>query len=138
MPLKLSVAAVVILASLSAGNVAIAADCSVDVLHGRYVFTHRGFLDPGAPTVKRIHYGVITFDGGSKFFGKQSSSRGGRIGRENIAGSYTVEADCSGTITMTTGAHKPTHWDIYLTEDHRRGHMIRMDEGSMAVRSFEK
>ncbi len=30
------------------------------------------------------------------------------------------------------------HWDLYVTEDHKRGHMIRMDEGNMAVRSFEK
>jgi hypothetical protein len=30
------------------------------------------------------------------------------------------------------------HWDLYLTEDHKRGHIIRMDDGSMAVRSFEK
>lgn len=133
-----SAIAVIILASASVAPVAAAADCSVDVLRGRYVFTHRGFLDPGAPTVKRIHYGLITFDGAGKFSGKQSSSRGGKIGRENIVGSYTVDADCSGTITMTTGAHKPTHWDIYLTEDHKRGHMIRMDEGSMAVRTFEK
>jgi hypothetical protein len=28
--------------------------------------------------------------------------------------------------------------DRYLTEDDKRGHIIRMDDGSMAVRSFEK
>jgi hypothetical protein len=30
------------------------------------------------------------------------------------------------------------HWDLYVTEDHKRGHIIRMDDGNMAVRSFEK
>jgi hypothetical protein len=30
------------------------------------------------------------------------------------------------------------HWDMYVTDDHKRGYLIRMDEGSMAVRSFEK
>ena len=33
---------------------------------------------------------------------------------------------------------KQIHWDLRLTEDHKRGHIIRMDEGSIAVRSFEK
>jgi hypothetical protein len=31
-----------------------------------------------------------------------------------------------------------THWDLYVSEDHKRGNINRMDEGSMAVRSFEK
>jgi hypothetical protein len=30
------------------------------------------------------------------------------------------------------------HWDLYVSEDHKRGNIIRMDEGNMAVRSFEK
>jgi hypothetical protein len=30
------------------------------------------------------------------------------------------------------------HWDVYVTNDGKKGHMIRMDEGNMAVRSFEK
>jgi hypothetical protein len=29
-------------------------------------------------------------------------------------------------------------WDVYVTNDGKKGHMIRMDEGNMAVRSFEK
>jgi hypothetical protein len=28
--------------------------------------------------------------------------------------------------------------DIYVTQDGSKGRMIRMDEGNMAVRSFEK
>ena len=31
-----------------------------------------------------------------------------------------------------------TNRDFYLTEDRKRGHIIRMDEGNMAVRSFER
>jgi hypothetical protein len=29
-------------------------------------------------------------------------------------------------------------WDVYVTNDGKKGHMIRMDEGNVAVRSFEK
>jgi hypothetical protein len=31
-----------------------------------------------------------------------------------------------------------THWDVYVMSDGRKGHIIRMDDGNMAVRSFEK
>ena len=50
------------------------------------------------------------------------------------------DADCSGTMTFAF-PNRPaseTHWDLYVTEDGRAGHIIRMDDGAMAVRSFEK
>src|SRR5215207_915141 len=87
-----------------------------------------------------LHYGVFVFDGVGKFAGKQSSSRDGKIGREKLEGTYTLDSDCTGTMTFG-GIMDPSrnvHWDFFLTEDHKRGHMIRMDEGNMAVRSFEK
>jgi len=87
-----------------------------------------------------MHYGVFVFDGVGKFAGKQSSSRDGKIGREKLEGTYTLDSDCTGTMTFG-GIMDPSrnvHWDFFLTEDHKRGHMIRMDEGNMAVRSFEK
>jgi hypothetical protein len=87
-----------------------------------------------------MHYGVFVFDGTGKFSGKQSSSRGGKIGREKLQGTYTLDADCTGTMTFepVVNPGNQIHWDLYLTEDHKRGHIIRMDDGSMAVRSFEK
>jgi hypothetical protein len=114
--------------------------CSVSSLKGQYVFTGRGFIEAIEPGVQRVHYGIYIFDGAGSFTGKQSSSRGGKIGREKLQGTYTLDADCTGT--MTTGAiltpATQIHWDLYVTEDLKRGHIVRMDEGSMAVRSFEK
>jgi hypothetical protein len=107
---------------------------------GQYVFTGRGFIEPGDPGVPRVHYGVLVFDGAGKVSGKQSSSRGGKIGREKLQGTYTLDADCSGTMTFGSVA-KPgaqIHWDVYVTQDGKTGHMIRTDDGSMAVRNFEK
>jgi hypothetical protein len=114
--------------------------CMAASLQGQYVFTGRGFIEAVDPGVQRMHYGVFVFDGAGKFTGKQSSSRGGKIGREQLQGTYTHESDCTGTMTfgsiLNPGAQ--IHWDLYVTEDHKRGRIIRMDEGSMAVRSFEK
>lgn len=114
--------------------------CTVATLRGRYVFMGRGFIEALEPSVQRMHYGFFNFDGSGKLTGKQSSSRGGRIGREKLEGTYTLESDCSGTMSFSFigNSRSETHWDVYVTSDGRKGHMIRMDEGNMAVRSFEK
>src|SRR5215203_6633795 len=130
----------VTLLALSASASAAEETCNLGALQGRFVFTGRGFIEAVQPGVQRIHYGVFVFDGTGKFEGKQSSSRGGKIGREKIEGAYTLDSDCTGTMTFG-GIMDPSrnvHWDLFLSEDHKRGHMIRMDEGNMAVRSFEK
>jgi hypothetical protein len=114
--------------------------CTTQKLQGQYVFIGRGFIEAADPGVQRHHYGVFVFDGSGKFTGKQSSSRGGKIGREKLEGTYTLEADCSGTMTFGSYVNPGAqiHWDIYVNRDGTKGHMIRMDEGNMAVRSFEK
>ena len=114
--------------------------CTVGTLKGQYVFTGRGFIEALEPGVQRMHYGFFNFDGSGKFTGKQSSSRGGKIGREKLEGTYTLESDCSGTMSFSFvgNPRSETHWDFYVTRDGRKGQMIRMDEGNMAVRSFEK
>ena len=74
--------------------------CSVATLHGRYIFAGQGILEAVEPGVQRVHYGSFTFDGGGGLVGKQSSSRGGRIGREVLEGTYRLNADCSGSMVF--------------------------------------
>jgi hypothetical protein len=119
--------------------------CTVSTLKGQYVFTGRGFIEALQPGVQRMHYGIFVFDGAGKFTGKQSSSRGGKIGREKLEGTYMLESDCSGTMSFRTissdsdlNPNTQIHWDVFVTGDGRKGHMIRMDDGNAAVRSFEK
>jgi len=121
--------------------------CSNGSLTGRYIFTGRGYIEPIEPGVERAHYGYFEFDGHGNLTGKQSSSRGGQIGREDLTGTYVLNADCTGTLTFrhvaqagveTYGPGVDTHWDIYVTSDGRKGNLLRTDAGTMAVRSFEK
>jgi hypothetical protein len=125
----------------SAGNASPAQlQCNTGTLTGQYVFTGRGFIEPIEPGIQRMHYGFFRFDGAGKLSGKQSSSRGGKIGREQLEGTYTLNANCSGTMTFRF-VDRPgteTHWDMYVTLDGKTGHIIRMDDGTMAVRSFQK
>ena len=114
--------------------------CSTQILKGQYIFAGRGFIEPGEPGVERVHRGVLVFDGTGNVSGKQSSSRAGKIGHEKLQGTYKLDADCTGTMTFGSVANPggQIHWDVYATQDGRTGHMIRTDDGSMAVRSFEK
>jgi hypothetical protein len=129
-----------VLAALAASTGAQAQEpCNFGSLMGQYVFVGRGFIEAAEPGVQRVHYGIFVFDGAGKFSGKQSSSRGGKIGREKLQGTYTLDGDCTGTMTFESLlTYGQIHWDLYVTEDHKRGHIIRMDDGNMAVRSFEK
>jgi hypothetical protein len=39
---------------------------------------------------------------------------------------------------LATAGGGASHWDLFITKDGQKGHMIRTDAGSMAVRGFEK
>jgi hypothetical protein len=117
------------------------AECSPSILRGKYIFAGRGFIEPLAPTVQRVHSGIYVFDGVSKVSGKETSSRGGHIAREQmLKGTYTLSNDCSGIMTLVSLADPrlQTHYDIFVTEDGRKASMIRTDPGSMALRTLEK
>jgi hypothetical protein len=104
--------------------------CSLDKLQGRYVFTGQG---------TNLHYGVFEFDGTGKFIGKQTSARElAKAQRENINGSYTLDADCTGTLILEGQLGGTAHWDLFVTQDGKKGRMIRTDAGVMGVRAFEQ
>jgi len=125
---------------MAAAAIPARAECSAQTLRGEYVLAGRGYIEPGDPGVQRAHRGLLVFDGAGNVSGKQSSSRGGKIGHEKLQGTYTLGADCSGTMVFGSVA-KPgaqIHWDVYVTQDGKTGEMLRTDDGSMAVRSFQK
>jgi hypothetical protein len=104
--------------------------CSVGKLHGRYVFNGQG---------TNVHYGAFDFDGAGKFSGKQTSLRyKTSLQRETLSGSYDLEADCTGTMTLEGQPGGPAHWDLFVTSDGKKGRMIRTDAGTTGVRSFEQ
>jgi hypothetical protein len=114
--------------------------CSLQTLKGQYLLSGRGYIEPGDPGVQRVHRGLLVFDGAGNVTGKQSSSRGGKIGHEKLQGTYTLDADCSGTMTFGSVANPggQIHWDVYVSQSGNAGNMLRTDEGSMAVRSFSR
>ena len=104
--------------------------CSVEKLQGRYVFTGQGI---------NLHYGAFDFDGTGKFLGKQTSLRNKPSRqREALSGTYTLDADCTGTMTLEGQLGGTAHWDVFVTSDGKKGRMIRTDSGATGVRTFEQ
>ena len=104
--------------------------CSVEKLQGRYVFTGQG---------SNLHYGAFDFDGAGKFSGKQTSLRyKTSLQRETLSGSYALDADCTGTMTLEGQLGGTAHWDVFVTSDGKKGRMIRTDAGTTGVRTFEQ
>jgi hypothetical protein len=73
--------------------------------------------------------------------GKETSSRRGNVTREQkLTGTYTLNPDWTGSMTMISLIEPKlrTHYDIFVTDDGRKANMIRTDSGSMAVRIIER
>ena len=104
--------------------------CSAGKLQGRYVFTGQGI---------NLHYGAFDFDGAGGFSGKQTSLRHKTsMQREALTGTYTLDADCTGTMTLEGQLGGTAHWDVFVTSDGKKGRMIRTDAGATGVRTFEQ
>jgi len=104
--------------------------CSVEKLQGHYIFSGQGI---------NLHYGAFDFDGAGNFLGRQTSLRYKEAPqRENLVGTYTLDADCTGTMTLKGQLGGTAHWDVYLTSDGKKGRMIRSDSGATGVRTFEQ
>jgi hypothetical protein len=111
--------------------------CSVATLQGEYVWTGRADRAPDAPETNfpRVFVGVMTFDGTGSVSATFTSSMGGVISRGVSSGGYTLEFDCTGTMTFEASG---THWDMVLTTDGNEGQLIRTDDETIATRSFKR
>jgi|SRR5665647_708741 len=58
--------------------------------------------------------------------------------REALSGTYTLDADCTGTMTLEGQLGGTAHWDMFVTSDGKKGRMIRTDAGTAGVRTFEQ
>jgi hypothetical protein len=81
--------------------------CSVATLNGNYGFVLTGANAPGHPTrgknnIPNAAVGAITFDGAGNFSDTYTIVFNGVASPASDVGTYTVNSDCSGTLTDTT------------------------------------
>lgn len=82
--------------------------CSAGTLTGNYAFSNPGFTTPGSP-VKGIEVpfaavGVFAFDGAGNISTSYTFAFKGVVSQGlTSSGTYTVNSDCTGSISFTTG-----------------------------------
>ena len=91
------------------------AKCSEATLHGTYPFAFDGVEIKGNnDQVPFAIAGYGVFDGNGKEKSVVSSNFNGEVSRkESISGTYTVKADCTGTLTFADGSQI----DLFIAPD---------------------
>ena len=78
-----------------------AAQCSLSSVAGSYGYTTSGFVTSSAATFAPVAaVGTITFDGYGNVSGSQTRVLAGSPLDETYSGTYTVNADCTGSFTV--------------------------------------
>jgi hypothetical protein len=94
------------------------AKCSGATLHGRYLVTYEGVEIRGNNQVPFAVAGYEVYNGNGKVKGVYSVNFNGKVFRNlHFPGTYTVEANCTGTSTLTDP--DATHFDLFIAPDGR-------------------
>jgi hypothetical protein len=90
------------------------AKCSVATLEGTYLFAQNGVEIKGNDQRPFAIAGYDVFDGNGEVKGLASANFNGKITRkEPLPGTYTLKANCTGTLTFANG----TRYDIFIAPE---------------------
>jgi hypothetical protein len=102
------------------------AKCSEATLRGTYLFAVDGFDIKENDRVPFAVAGYEVYDGNGKREGVASGNVLGEVFRnERFSGTYTVEADCTGTFTSPDG----TQVDLFIAPDGSMFTFVEVDPG---------
>jgi hypothetical protein len=109
--------------------------CSNITLMGTFSRRDTGtVLAPAAAAGPIAVVGTFTFDGSGNVTGASTSSQNGNIGRATQTGTYTVNADCTGTITVqvTPGGYS-SHYSFVIDDNGSGFQFICTDSGPISI-----
>lgn len=88
--------------------------CSLATLQGTYMFAGDGWNIQAGTSTPLALAGYNHFDGAGHIHGIITTSVGGFTNRDAaFSGTYTVAADCTGTMTIISPVHVPVYFDIF-------------------------
>jgi hypothetical protein len=101
------------------------AKCSKATLKGTYLFAQNGVEIKGNDQRPFALAGYDVFDGNGEVKGVASGNSNGKVFRkEPFTGTYTVKANCTGTVTFTGGA-AASQGDIFIAPDGSKFAFVR-------------
>ena len=113
--------------------------CSAATLNGTYALKFSGFFTRG-PVPAAINnftpiagVGLVTFDGNGNLSASETVSNGGNVFPVNLPGTYTVNSDCTGSLTTANA-----HLNLVIVRNGREILAVNTDPGRVAVDNFVK
>jgi hypothetical protein len=108
------------------------AKCSVATLHGTYLFAQNGVEIKGNDQRPFALAGYDVFDGNGEVKGVDSGNFNGETFRnDRFSGTYTVKANCTGTVTFKDGA--ATQGDVFIAPDDSKFAFVRTTPEDVAA-----
>lgn len=116
--------------------------CSVSTLKGAYSVQAQGTVvsqlpNFPAPPFPFAEAGIDNFDGAGNLTGRVILNIDGLAVQTNVAGTYEVNSDCTGTLSLTTSLGVPVNESIVVVSKER---FIAADTDSyvVVIRTMEK
>jgi hypothetical protein len=109
--------------------------CSVATVKGSYLYAQDG-ITLGASADKNQPFaqaGREYFDGKGGMSGVYSGNFNGTITRGSYKGTYTMNLNCSGTVTFEDNQKNVYHYDIYATHNGSEFVFVQTDSNSITA-----
>ena len=113
------------------------AECSKATLDGTYLFAHDGVVTEGPNKGPFTIAGMEKYDGNGKVKGVFSANLNGDVHRqESFSATYTVKANCTGTVTLVTSG--PTEaQDVFIAPDGSMFTFVQIQPPETVTSGFE-
>jgi len=140
MKLRIGLILVVVALAASSAVQARARECTSSIIKGTYAFTvHGQILTPNGPV---LIDGITktTFDGDGELTQLSAVAINGNIPLvwSPSTGTYTVNADCTGTMTLISAVQPPLHFAILISQSGNHIHTVVTDPGFAATSDAER
>jgi hypothetical protein len=110
------------------------AKCSVATLKGTYLFAQNGVEIKGDEQRPFALAGYDVFDGNGEVKGVDSGNFNGEVFRKDpFTGTYTVKANCTGTVTFRGVGGATTQGDIFIAPDGSKFAFVGTDPESVGA-----
>lgn len=109
--------------------------CSVRTLHGSYGGAADGLITTGPPpvstsaTIPIAVMAVETFDGAGNFSASNTTNLGGLVFTSPASGTYTVNADCTGSVVSNLSNGEVIHFSFAIVDRGRQLLSVSTDPG---------
>ena len=104
-------------------------------LPGTFAYTVTGaFVAAPAPLGPYAEAGAQTFDGNGNTTATGMSSTNGNIGPANSTGTYTVNADCTGTFTLQIAPGITAHYFFVIADSGAEYQAVCLDPVAVITR----